>query len=324
MKHFRTYFLKINSESGVTLVFIIIAMVVVALLGVGLYTLTMTSALNQVEAQKSAKAYYLAESGIRVAAGEYANSANKNQTLLGLQGKTFTLDDASEFSLQIRPYWFYVNTNYNFRATPIVIYYPGKLPKVNIDGTDTVTIAYPGVLKLKGFTRVGVFESAPTIGTMTASGTPIEFNISTHSPCTSPLTTPCPGFPYAITSGSDLFIGYVYNTTQAINQGSDLVFNDPNHTAAMYPPVNGTIIITPPDQIGRPGQYTYERRIPQAIDPASPPASFTLQNIQPATSDSNFPIRFIYDGSNLYNVTKTTQVYLGKTLAIESTAVYGN
>lgn len=312
---------RIQPEKGATLLFVIIAMLVVAVIAAALFTLTTTSKLNQIEAQKSPKAFYMAESGIRVAAAEYANSANKNQTLLNLQGKTFTVGNAGRFTLQFYPYWLYVNQSYSANATSITVYFPGKLPKVNAEGSQTVTIAAPGILRLKGFTKVGIFTSAPAIGTEDANGTPITFTISNHAPC----GTNCTGFPYAIPSGSDLLLGYIYNTEQVILQGGDLVFNDPNHTAAMYPPTNGSILVTPKAE-GTHCEYTYERRIPEIIDPSSPPTSFTLRNIQ-STDGLCFPNQFKYDSSDLsalYDAKRTTHVFLGKTLGIESTAVFGN
>ncbi|MGP8154895.1 MAG: hypothetical protein ACLQBQ_12305 [Smithella sp.] len=89
MNHFRKYFSGLISQTGVTLLIIIIAIVVMAILGAGLFALFSTSLFNQVEAQKTAKAYYLAESGIRVVAGEYYSSTNQNATLISLQNKTF-------------------------------------------------------------------------------------------------------------------------------------------------------------------------------------------------------------------------------------------
>jgi len=71
MSRFRKLFSATTSESGITLIFIIIGMVIVATLGVGLYALNMTSAINQAEAQKAAKAYYISESCVRIAASEY-------------------------------------------------------------------------------------------------------------------------------------------------------------------------------------------------------------------------------------------------------------
>jgi hypothetical protein len=60
-----------RNETGSTLLVIIIAMLVIAVLSAAIYSLTYTAALNQVAAQRAARAFYLAESGIRIAQSEY-------------------------------------------------------------------------------------------------------------------------------------------------------------------------------------------------------------------------------------------------------------
>ena len=67
----------IKSQNGATLVVIIITMVALAVIGIAIYSLTYTASLNQVVAQRAAKAFYIAESCVRVAASEYKASANK-------------------------------------------------------------------------------------------------------------------------------------------------------------------------------------------------------------------------------------------------------
>jgi hypothetical protein len=276
-----------------------------------LFALFSTSSFNQAEAQKTARAYYLAESGIRIVASEFHSSTNQNATLISLQGKQFNLpDNGGSFTLQIYPYWFYVVTAPT-NLTSIQLYMPGKLPPVNSDSSTSITIP-PGILKLKDFTNVGVFTSA-TPGPIDANGTPVQFTISGS------------GFPYPISVGSELYIGYVYNQpTQVISLNGDLVFTDKINTAGIYPPTNGSINIAQPDGIY---QYTYESRIPQTIDYSSLPSSFTLHNIQPAAGVSpvpKFPIVIKYDSANPYDVSKTTQIYCGKTLGIQSKSEYVN
>jgi type II secretory pathway pseudopilin PulG len=301
MKHFRKYFPGIKSEAGATLVVIIIAMVVVAILGAGMLALFSTSLFNQTEAQKTAKAYYLAESGVRVAASEFLHATNQNQMLVDLQDKTFNIPGTGgSFKLHLYPYWFYVTTPYAAGATSIKLYLPGapgSLPPANSDSLNGMDHVPPGILKLKDKTSVGVFTDAP-VGT-DAGGTFVTFTIS------------APGFPYAISPGNELYIGYTYNSPQSFQVGGDLVFNDPNHTAMMYPPTNGAINIRTTIYFS---QYTYESRIPQTIDPSSPPASFTLHNIQKANTDA----------INTFMIDATTQIYIGQTLGIRSKSEYVN
>jgi type II secretory pathway pseudopilin PulG len=310
MKHFRKNFRGIKSEAGATLVVIIIAMVVVAILGAGMLALFSTSLFNQTEAQKTAKAYYLAESGVRVAASEFLHATNQNQMLVDLQDKTFNIPGTGgSFKLHLYPYWFYVTQAYTtLPIYSIKLYLPGNpasLPPVNSDSeTGMAYVPAPGILKLRDKTSVGVFTNAP-VGN-DAGGTFVTFTISGS------------GLPYAINVGNELYVGYTYNSPQAISQGGNLVFNDPNQTAGMYPPTNGAINITKTQYIY---QYTYASR---TIDSAT---QFTLHNIQPALGVSPtplFPIQITYDSANLYDPAKTTQIYIGQTLGIRSKAEYVN
>ena len=298
---------------------IIIMMLVVALLGAGLLALFPTSLFNQVEAQKAAKAYYLSESGIRIAAGEFhlAAAANQNQTLVNLEGKIFNLpDNGGSVTLHIYPYWFYVMTAQNAHATSINLFMPGNLPLVNSDDSSnpSTTLPAPGILQLQGITLVGVFTSA-TVGSLGTNGTPVTFAISNYYPC----STTCNGFPYAISAGDNLYVGYVYNSPQFCLMGGNLVFDDPNDTAWIYPPVNGSIIIQ--QQAGPGDEYTYESR---TIDSTTTPHKFTLHNIQKAVPGSLGIINIKYDPANPYDVSKTTQIYLGKTLGVRSQSEYVN
>jgi type II secretory pathway pseudopilin PulG len=326
MKKMKKHFSGKKSETGVTLLVVIIAMVVVALIGTGLFALFFTSSLNQAEAQKTAKANYLAESGIRLAASEFLHAPDQNQMLADLQDKIFNIaGTGGSFKLHLYPYWFYVTNASAAGATSIKLYLPGNpgtLPPINSDSSTGMDHVPPGILKLKNMTQVGVFTNAP-IAT-DANGTYVTFAVSSYYPCPS---SPCTGFPYAIAEKDALFIGYTYTSPQAVTQGGNLVLNDPDHTAGMYPPNNGAINITKTDYIY---QYTYESRIPQTIDPGSPPATFTLTNIQPAPGvipTPIFPIQIIYNDSpaaNRYDPRLTTQIYIGATLAIRSTAEYVN
>jgi type II secretory pathway pseudopilin PulG len=321
MNYFKKRFHSVKSQSGVTLLFVIIAMLVLAVIGTGLFALFSTSRFNQAAAQKKDKAYYLAESGIRIVAGELHASTNQITTLLNLQGKTFNLSDVGgNVTLQLYPYWFYVNSAYSANATSITLYYPGKLPPINSDSSTQITIPGNGILKLKNYTKVGVFTGTPSAGSFDAAkGTPLTFSGLTgcFSSCTS-------GFPYAISSGSELYLGYLYNSPQTIVQGDDLILDNSNSTAELYPPENGSIYVALYNGIF---QYTYESRIPQTIDHSAQPSTFTLHNIQPAAGVAPtpiFPFVIKYSVSNLYDVTKTTPIFLGKTLAIQSKSECGN
>lgn len=324
MNHLRKYFPEITSESGATLIFIIVTMVIVAILGAGLFTLTMTSSLNQVEAQKAAKAFYLAESGIRVASSEFRiisqdDTVARDNKLISLQGLEFSITNQGQFTIEVFPDWVWARTAVP-AGTSMTLYFPGSV-------RSDLTFPTGGILKLKGKTTVAFFNSAPVVGSFSATnGTPITFTFAA-------------AYPYTFEPGDEGYIGYTYNRPQTVNAGGNLVLNYEGGKAAIFPPQNGTIYIEhiatyppPPNGSGLSyrafSQFTYDNRIPSVIDSASPPATVTLQNIQAVpVSDTYtpavFPLNILYNASFLNDVTRTSRIYLGKTLAIQSTSTYG-
>ena len=163
----------------------------------------------------------------------------------------------------------------------------------------------------------------PTPGSFSANGSPITFTFAA-------------AYPYTFNVGDEGYIGYAYNSPQTVNSGGNLVLNNPaNNSAAIFPPEHGTIYVEhiatyAPPSVGSGqsytvmSQYTYDVRIPYVINPASPPATVTLQNIQavPGTP-AGFPLVIVW-GGNVDNITLTSRIYLGKTLTIQSTSTYGN
>ena len=114
-----------TNQSGATLVAIIVTMLVLAVIGLGIYSLTYTASLNQVIAQRAAKAFYIAESCVRVAASEYKAAANKNATLVSLHNQTFPMpDNQGSCTVLIYPYWFYARNAYSQGASSLILYLP--------------------------------------------------------------------------------------------------------------------------------------------------------------------------------------------------------
>ncbi len=101
---------RLLDQEGAVLIGLIITMVILAVLGVAMFSLTGTSTLSQVGANSSARAYYLAESGYRYTKGQYDNAADENakdSALEAMHNKTFTLlGNDGKFTLEIYPYYF--------------------------------------------------------------------------------------------------------------------------------------------------------------------------------------------------------------------------
>ena len=136
------YFTGKKKQSGATLVVIIISMLVLTVIGVAIYSLTSTAALNQSIAQKSARAFYIAESGIRIAASEYkaaliTSTKNADTKLANLNAQTFPIPNnpgQADVKIELYPYWFYLPaasapiTLTANTTTSIILYFPGAVP----------------------------------------------------------------------------------------------------------------------------------------------------------------------------------------------------
>ncbi len=128
---------KQQSTSGSALLIIIAAMVLISVLGVALLSLNQTGSLETVVSNNNKRAYYLAESGYRYAAGLYLNTENndpdgtaddeKNQILKDkIDGATYTLPDGGRFRLSAFPYWLF---NASINGEKAVFHFPGQRPK---------------------------------------------------------------------------------------------------------------------------------------------------------------------------------------------------
>lgn len=313
MNHLRKYCQDITSESGATLIMIIIGMLVIAVLGVGVYTLTMTTAFNQVEAQKAAKAYYISESCVRIAASEYKAAANKNSKLVELNGKTFSMpNNQGSCTVEIYPYWFYATAVYDVGATSITIYMPGTVPRISSDETSddyTTSVTFPasGYLRIKDRTpdtwtgpRVLQYTNCSNCAppyTVGANGTAVTF------------TSLSPALPTATQSGDEFYLGYLYtlpSPSVTLDTGSSLTLNisADNLTGYIFPPEKGSIFF---EQSGI-MQLSYDKR---NIDTDA--HTVTLTNIQALGTTTTLP----------FTITSNPRIYMGKSLGIRSAATYG-
>ncbi len=99
------------ASQGSVLLGLVITMVIFAALGAAMLPLTNTSTLSQVGANQKARAYFLAESGYRYAAGEYKNASGataKDNMLdaLHTQGTYNLQNNAGQFELEIYPFYY--------------------------------------------------------------------------------------------------------------------------------------------------------------------------------------------------------------------------
>lgn len=298
----------LKNEAGSTLVFIIIAMVIVAVLGVGMYTLTSTAQLNQARAQNDAKAYYISESCIRIAASEYKHKSDKIETLLALHNAGFTMpDNQGSCTVQVYPYWFYANTSFDENASSITIYIPGGLPPVNAEGAEELSF-YNGI-RLRLFRpgapsryAVAIASDSSVKNYSNGVGTRVVFTLST------PFSIP-------LLEDDIFYLGYSYTSTEsAPNSGGNLILNispddTDNLTAKMFPPEKGSIFV---EKSGNISQYQYDQRI---ITTNTHPQSVTLTNIRaiPNAPVPLFPVEI-----------NNTPIYMAKSLGFRATSQVGN
>jgi prepilin-type N-terminal cleavage/methylation domain-containing protein len=100
----------VRGQHGAMLITLIAAMVVFSVLGATMIAMFGTAALSQVSGNNSLRAYYLAESGFRYAAGAYINAANEDAretATAGMHGVPYSLSSGDgAFLLSIYPYYF--------------------------------------------------------------------------------------------------------------------------------------------------------------------------------------------------------------------------
>ena len=298
-KHVKGIFIR--KESGSTLVFVIIAMVVLAVLGVGMYTLTSTAELNQARAQNDAKAYYISESCIRIAASEYkAAAANlKNSKLVALNNKSFTMpDNQGTCTVKVYPYWFYAQTA-STPGSPLQVYYPGAVPPD--DQNSDNAISFPNNVEGKLMNTNGMVYDFTDMN--------VDSNYTPNVGTRATFTVNPPLDANAIQAGSEIFLGYQFPS--AVISGDDLVLTlSINALSKIFPPERGIIFLDESCDGSNPIIYSYNRR----TEPEQ--GKVALTNLAYLGSCSPEPNPFSAGGEII--------IYIGKNIGFRSTANFGN
>jgi len=287
---------------------IISAILVIAVLGIAIYTLTTTSIYNQAAAQRAAKAFYISESGVRIAAGEHRAAVaanNVNAKLPTLQAKEFSMpNNEGKLQIEVYPYWFYATASdaASSSANTLNLHLPGVLPRAADDSDAAITFPSSGLLKVRDAHRTplwtGITYAAYTSVTVSAfnaaaGGTPVRFNLSGA------------GFTDTVVAGDEFYIGY-YNGYESTLSGNDvtLLVADLN-TAKLFPPSKGTLFIVKSDI----KFFQYDLRI---ISGTSSPYTVKLTNIQDIEGSTLKP-----------KVLAGDSIYIGRTIGFRSRSTYG-
>ncbi len=311
------YFTGNKKQTGSTLLVIIAAMVLLAVLVGAVYTLNTTALFNQAVAQRASKALYLSESGIRITQSEYraaveadtaGNTFTVHSKLPSLHNKNFPLpDNAGAFTAYVYPYWFYARTDIPAGTATVTLYLPGDLPRK--DDTDTaVTIPSSGFLRIKDSGRPSGaaawtgsstvpydnFNNNTDIAAFHAGngGTALTFKLST--PFTDPLV-----------ADDEFYIGYATTTAATVSANNLIFYVTDANTAYMYPPAQGTVFV---DKGSLP-HLKYDLRI---IDGSVSPVKVTLTNIQDLSGNPASP-----------TIMRDDRIFIGKSIGFRSTSTFG-
>lgn len=312
---------NLSSERGAILIAIIISMVVLAIVGATVYTLSSTSALNQAEAQKAAKAYYLSESCVRIAASEYkaAAPANKNTTLINLQnaagGRTFTMpDNQGSCTVKIYPYWLYATAADVTASNTKTLYL--HIPGIVQDGVTKASFPNNGKgrIRIKDSNRsewIGAksvaYSSVQTVEAFAqGSGTRLTFTIAKAFPEASDT----------LLANDEFYLGYDFSGATLAGGNLNLVMPVAEAAAAvMFPPEKGMIFLEEKDSCIRPDGkydpiiYSYELR------DTTQAGTLQLTGLQYQGTCPTVPAPFT-------GAAKT--IYIGKNIAFRSESQYGN
>lgn len=309
---------NLSSERGAILIAIIISMVILAIVGATVYTLSSTSALNQAEAQKASKAYYLSESCVRIAASEYkaATPANKNTTLINLQnaasGRTFTMpDNQGSCTVKIYPYWLYATAAdvIASNTTTLYLHLPGMLP-------DGVTAAsFPangkGKLRIKDRNRSPAWTKTKSIAYSNVQAM-VGFTQTIGTRLTFTIAQAFPEAPDTLLANDEFYLGYDFSGATLAGGNLNLVMPVAEAAAAvMFPPEKGMIFLEEKDSCNDdPIMYSYELR-----DNTTQAGTLILTGMQYQGICPTVPAPFT-------GAAKT--IYIGKNIAFQSESQYGN
>ena len=97
IKNLRENFMRLQNKRGSVLITIIVAMVLMAVLGAGIYSITTSSSFSELLSNKNDNAYQMAKSGIRYAANLLAENGKK----YSLYETTFQMQDGNSFTITI-------------------------------------------------------------------------------------------------------------------------------------------------------------------------------------------------------------------------------
>lgn len=307
-----------NKQKGATLLVIIIAMIVIATIGTAIYALMSTSMFNQVVAQRASRAFYLSESGIRIAASEYNAAEQNNAKLVALHNMQISIPgNDGKIKIKSNPYWFYVTASdkSGSSSTTLKLHLPGGVPPADADTDKELTFPAKGYLLLRdenrdpawpantstSYTSITFIDAnSDGIPDADAYGTPFTFTVESVE------------FAENILEGDEFYIGcanYTVVPPLPSAEGSTLFLKYTDIKAAkLFPPRKGAILI-----IKNKSSYTYQYDL-RIIDASN--ATVKLTNMQSISSNNKWNI--------LQSIEKDINpVYVGRVIGFTSNGTFG-
>jgi len=194
---------RLLDQEGAVLIGLIVTMVILAVLGVAMFSLTGTSTFSQVGANSSTRAYYLAESGYRYIESEFQNTGDtdndgeekddKNHRLQAIHNtRVFSLrGNSGNFQLKVYPYYLVTSASHVKGSTNLQTTFCGKQPadltipaagrlKIGTDppyrytsydsGTGTFTLSSGLLSAVSDYMDIYLAANPTSSGTMTKDG----------------------------------------------------------------------------------------------------------------------------------------------------------
>jgi len=242
-------------QKGSVLIGLITAMVVMATLGAAMVPMFSASYMNQAGSDHGRKAYFLAESGFRYAAGQYLaadNTAAGETVLSNINNKTYTLlNNRGSFTTVVSPFWTVAQS------------VSGSTLTTQISGTapDQLKTGAGGGYLLLG---TNTFHS---YGSRASSGTTVTFSTLSGTPAM---------------SGNNEVLPVALPSSTSFASGGNLVLQSKG--ADVFPLLNGNFTTSATGSV----VFNYEKRVGNTLytitlaDPSKEWPTFSLNN---ATND---------------------------------------
>jgi prepilin-type N-terminal cleavage/methylation domain-containing protein len=203
-----------GADSGSALIGIIVTILVFAALGAAIVPMISSSQLHRTAADRSAQAYYLAESGLRYAASRYLDATGETEkftVLDNLHGITHRLqDNQGEFTVSVVPY-----------------YFVAAIDQTNTTTLITQMVGQPGYSFPLAGGRLSIDDAVVSFSSASIIGQQITFDALS--------------LPVTVTAGTSVYPAAQTSPNQTVSNGGDLILAAGN--SDLFPERNGSFVL---------------------------------------------------------------------------------